>query len=468
MNRHQRFAMLVMVAAVSVPVAQATAGKGETPEGGGTAGPDLIVGSLPNVHHWTTSGPIDGMQAYTVGSTVCNIGTEQVDWFAPPDPHHVTHAQSIYRFANGRFEHLGLSWVRHHVCALQQSLCGACQPAGGCCCSQLGVGCSTVNSTSGNGAFINLGPRSEINAHLGSNLGTHQTPPGDNALSGRVQVRQDDLDPALNPGAKYYAEVQYVARDDAGYGDMTNDNNNASYRQVTVNPSTFFLNTTGPTIREQAAIHAWQANDAAVTITDIDVPGEGRFALGHRVTALGGGMWHYEYALYNMNSHRSARSFSVPIPAGVTPSGIGFHDVDYHSGEPYSLDDWTTALDDGRLTWTTEPFAQNENANALRWGTLYNFRFDADAPPRTTVSVIELFRPGTPASVTVETLGPAILGDFDGDGDVDIDDFAAFVACVDGPDVPIVGQECVAADLDFDGDADLGDAGAFQRAFTGR
>ena len=27
------------------------------------------------------------------------------------------------------------------------------------------------------------------------------------------------------------------------------------------------------------------------------------------------------------------------------------------------------------ITWNTETFAQNQNANAIRWGTMYNFRF---------------------------------------------------------------------------------------------
>lgn len=34
-----------------------------------------------------------------------------------------------------------------------------------------------------------------------------------------------------------------------------------------------------------------------------------------------------------------------------------------------------------RIPKASEAFAQNQNANAIRWGTLYNFRFDADQPP---------------------------------------------------------------------------------------
>ena len=34
----------------------------------------------------------------------------------------------------------------------------------------------------------------------------------------------------------------------------------------------------------------------------------------------------------------------------------------------------------GKVAWATTPFAANNNANAIRWGTLYNFRFDASLP----------------------------------------------------------------------------------------
>ena len=95
---------------------------------------------------------------------------------------------------------------------------------------------------------------------------------------------------------------------------------------------------------------------------------------------------HYEYAIQNLNSHRSAAAFSVPIASGVTLSSIGFHDVDYHSGDGpggvnYEGTDWSVTIGAGAVSWSTRTEDQNVLANALRWGTLYNFRFDADSPP---------------------------------------------------------------------------------------
>ena len=60
-------------------------------------------------------------------------------------------------------------------------------------------------------------------------------------------------------------------------------------------------------------------------------------------------------------------------------------------------------------------------------------------------------------------------GDADQDGDVDPDDFAVFVECVDGPDVtpsppaPMTVEECLAVfDFDEDGDVDLRDSAGFR------
>ncbi|MBP7937361.1 MAG: chitobiase/beta-hexosaminidase C-terminal domain-containing protein [Phycisphaerae bacterium] len=57
-------------------------------------------------------------------------------------------------------------------------------------------------------------------------------------------------------------------------------------------------------------------------------------------------------------------------------------------------------------------------------------------------------------------------GDFDGDGDIDIDDMQTFATCASGPSIPYAGQ-CAEADFDKDGDVDQDDFGAIQRCFSG-
>ncbi len=68
--------------------------------------------------------------------------------------------------------------------------------------------------------------------------------------------------------------------------------------------------------------------------------------------------------------------------------------------------------------------------------------------------------------VTDLALPAPLPGDFDDDGDVDLDDFDIFAGCMTGPDIP-TGPGCEPADIDADGDVDLADFGVFQAAFTG-
>ena len=55
--------------------------------------------------------------------------------------------------------------------------------------------------------------------------------------------------------------------------------------------------------------------------------------------------------------------------------------------------------------------------------------------------------------------------DFDGDGDVDRDDFGHFQACLSGPAIPQVNPTCPDADLDQDSDVDQADFALLQRCF---
>ena len=275
--------------------------------------------------------------------------------------------------------------------------------------SHLGVLCSDPYSSFLNGQQSNLGPKFEVDAATGF----HPHPVTDigntgNAIFKRLQVHNDDLDPDLNESALYFVEGQYVTADDAA---ADNQNNNASYRKVLVSGSNGFFNIQfdGPTQQQLPAIRAWSIHDTDVDEIDVQIPGDGLFILASKVTDLGDGSWHYEYALHNLNSHRSARAFRVPIPAGATVTDVGFHDVSYHSGEPYDDTDWNVVLGGSdEIEWSTRSFVDNPDGNALRWGTLYNFRFDADVPPAFHDVSIGLFRPGVPDSWYVTTWTPSM------------------------------------------------------------
>ena len=60
-----------------------------------------------------------------------------------------------------------------------------------------------------------------------------------------------------------------------------------------------------------------------------------------------------------------------------------------------------------------------------------------------------------------------VPGDCDGDGDVDLGDFAELTACLEGPGGGLAQPECNCFDLDANGDIDLFDFAEFQVLFTG-
>ncbi|HSS76526.1 MAG TPA: hypothetical protein VLV54_07235 [Thermoanaerobaculia bacterium] len=380
-----------------------------TPQAGASAGPDVVVFAFTDLGNYGSSG---GFAAYSVGTRSCNRGDTPLNWCSnnggcapgvkPAD--HPVIAQNLYRLKNGRFEQIGMSWVKHGFLSTNSTTAG-CTGAGHSCQSppagsaQLGVGCTDPYQSSLNGSRP-LGRRSEVNATTGTFPFPYSSPSPSTIYDQRIKVATTDVDPAANAGATYWAEGQYIAADDASAG---NSFNNASYRQVTVGAGpTFGLTMTGSFFEQQPAIMAWPAQDPTVLLVNVDVPGSivERYQVARKVTDLGGGLWHYEYAIHNLNSNRSARTFSVEFPVSTAFTNVGFKGIQHHSGEPYATDDWATSTASTTLTWSTATFATNANAHALRFATMFNFWFDADQPPGgATVHTIGLFTPGDPASV---------------------------------------------------------------------
>ncbi len=368
-------------------------------------GPDVIVGEMPDIDNYGTVGAV---AAFAVGTISCNAGTQTLNWVSSTNQHPVI-GQNLFRLKDGRFEQIGQAWVKHGFATINGNVCGfGCQDPGSS--SILGVGCSDPYSAGLNGAQYLLGPKSEINPFTGEFPYPPILDPATAAVTGRrLQVFESELSPQQQGGGEYFIEGHYITADDSTAG---NQANNASYRPVDVSFNAAFsqweLAPTGITQREKPAIRAWRDQDPSVLQTDITLPHDGLMILGAKATDIGGGLWQYEYALQNLNSDRSAGSFRVPVDVTTTVSAVGFKDVEYHSGEVYNETDWNVLTTSGAVTWSTVDHAVNPNANALRWGTLYNYRFQADAPPQTTSVTIGLFKPGTPSTVNVTTTGPTI------------------------------------------------------------
>jgi hypothetical protein len=389
------------------------------------SGPDLVtchMGGTSPESGFMNYGEANGVRAFAVMAFACNEGDQGVRWddeLPEPDNTHPIIATNMFRLRNGRIEQIGQAWVKHGGAAGQSDWCTKCQPGGNS--ELLGVGCCDVYGTVLNGNQFGLGPKSEINAANGSfpfpfcspGDGGMNCPPANTTLATRrLQAKTSDLD--ASPGVLYFIEVQYITSDDATLANPRSDFNNASHRRISINEQGNLLAWQSDTALYEPGIKAWKLNGLGAGVIDpnvqevnIDVTNDGRFWIAAKATDLGGGLWQYEYAIQNLNSDRSAQAFHVPISAGTTISEIGFHDVDYHSGEPYSLTDWTPTTTDTEVQWNTQTFAENPNANALRWGTMYNFRFVANIPPSSGQVTLDLFKPGTPTSVSATTIVPS-------------------------------------------------------------
>jgi hypothetical protein len=393
-------------------------------------GPDVIVGDLPALGQFGSSGTQVGL---AVGTTSCNNGDQQFNWFALPNTDHPVIPQNLYRMSGGtsnsdRFEQIGQSWLKHAFTALENNACGfGCNTSGCTTGTHLCVGCSDPYDSSLNSTQSGLGSRAWVNPFTGFYPGGGSNPAytsrdhtghTHSGTSHRILVEAADLNTTLNPGATYYAEAQYVTPHEyqwcQTHPGQCNMYNNASYRRFSVTGTTSFtFATVGNTVRMTPAINAWTG--ATINMIEPEPGVDGRAFVAYKVTNPSAGVWHYEYAVYNQNLDRGMQSFSVPLGSGITVSNLGFHAPlnspgfaqDGTQGNTgFSNTTWASTQTGSDLTWNSETFAQNQNANAIRWGTLYNFRFDSNRPPQTTNATIGFFKTGSPITVGIQGPSP--------------------------------------------------------------
>lgn len=374
-------------------------------------GQDLIVGELYGSLQNPSSEQIGGVwyDTFSVGTTSCNLGDEILTWEGSGGFVHPAIGQNCFRLKDGRFEQIGQSWLKHGFTVAAGNACCSCTGPGG---PTLYPGCSDPYGGGLNNSQGSIKPKWRVNPTTGAHVhGSNPTYSG--SVARRLMVRHTDLNPSLNPGALYFIEGQYVHEEDAG---LENDNNNASYRPLSITAAganEYSAAVTGTTQREECGIRAWQDTDPTVTETDVDLHDDGLYIVSAKATDLGGGVWHYEYAVQNLNGNRGAKSFSVPISPAATVTNIGFHDVEYHDGDGENSvnrdgTDWPGLFANGTVAWNMVDVGAN--SNALLWGTLYNFRFDADVEPAQELGEVTLdhYRasPGNPDSFTALTVVP--------------------------------------------------------------
>ena len=318
-----------------------------------------------------------GLVAVTPSASLQNVGIHDIPWYGkfsgnfPPynNDQHPYLLWDMYRLSNGVLEQIGVSPLKHAFLTINSG-CGC--PSG----NIMWVGCADTYGVGNNDSIGDLTLRPEITAFTGiwnrcgsifdpdCNGSPNSAPPRVDPMDRRMAVAVADLQ---TPGASYFFDAWYIARDD------TNIYNTIAWRPVT--PSCSGSNCTfpagamslGPVVDQWVNPGNPGPNAQSVAVDTV----LGRLKVVAKAFDLGGGMWRYEYAVQNFDFDPRVRSFTVPLPPGVVPSNPGFHDPDQDA-----TNNWPATIAAGAISWT----APSDNA-AQDFGTLYNFRFTANAIP---------------------------------------------------------------------------------------
>lgn len=372
------------------------------------AGLDISLSAMSNLA--VASNPVakvgtypNGRTGLTMSTTSCNVGTVVVPWNAPMQTTHPIIALNVYRLMNGRFEHVGWSWLKHGFLSTNSGGCGSCQnPGTG---SLLGLGCSDTYGTGNNADRFYLGGRDEVNPFTGvwtctnswfsnyQNDCTRRNPAAStlDAVDHRIDVLDSDLG---NAGARYFYEAYYILPNDI------NTYNNLGSREATLSwtGSSWSINPSVDTMIQGPAINRWGEMRGTTSL-----PGDGDVIVAVQTTDNGNGTWRYEYAVYNHNADRQVREFSVPMPYGATVTNIGFRDIDRNAANQ-----WTATQQDHALVWSSPAFG-SPNGNPLKYSSVFNFRFDANVPPATALATMGAYKPGSGTTMSAASKGPLFL-----------------------------------------------------------
>jgi len=347
---------------------------------------------LDNITYWGRRGAAHpgGEVGLSMRNTMCNPGSVSIPWFAAMQENHPKFGFLITRLSNDRMEQISdRSYCKHaFTSASQPGACGACNGIGG---SQMGVTCSDTYTAGHNAGRSNLGPPAEINPWLGTWEATGSYfdqgdppvgPPGNtdtvrspisapDEVKNRVTVKEADL---LTPGASYYYGIQLIHEGEA----VANRWDNIKSRGFTASYSGGAWTVANSAVGEAfgSILQHWPG---ATLNSGGNGNDDGRFFVASKATALGGGMFHYEYAVHNVDNSRAGATLRIPIDANAVASNFTFRDIDTNA-----LNNWTAARVGNEIVFTAPA------TNPLEWNTIYNFGFDANfAPGNSGVSIDE-------------------------------------------------------------------------------
>ena len=362
---------------------------------------------------------------------MCNPGSVNIPWYAAMQPDHPFFGFLIVRESGGRMQQINdWSYLKHAFASANvNGSCGICVHPGTS--SVMGVNCSDAYWASNNADREWLGPPDELDPWLGiwNPIGSYfdrGDPPvsgsaatdgqrslvttGWDSVKNRVTVQEGDL---LVPGANYFYGIHLVHRGEAA-SNRVNNLASRGFDPTWSGGGWSFVNNSAGQVHGSILQH-WAG---ATLDSNRNGNDDGTFYVAVNVTALGGGQYHYEYAVHNADNNRGGASLRVPLSAGAAVTAIGFDDIDDNP-----LNDWSGSVVGSEIVWSA-PLSNPHN-----WNTIYNFWFDCDVPPSQGTVLIDQARVGpgqlsvaVPARVPSGVASAFVVSVGDGCGDC----FASF------------------------------------------
>ncbi len=353
----------------------------------------------------------NGEAGFMVGHSWCNGGSVNLPWVSQSGGLMVDQypriAFLLARESGGRMVQVsGRSFCKHSPTAYNFSS-GPCAPCNSGSGSFFFTGCSDTYGSGINSGQYALGPTDEIDPWLGTwdpqgsyfdrgdpvvggaaaidsvrSLSTSQVAAFD-SVKNRMVVRESEL----LAGAIYYGQAQGVIQGEP----VAARGNNLMNRQMSITGSggSWSAGTTGSS-QVGSVLTRWQGATYEMGGNGND---DGRFLVAVKTTGPVGGLWHYEYAIHNIDNHRGGASFRLPLGPGATVQNAGFRDLD------------TDPLNDWHFTQSANEIAfAATSGNALEWNTIYNCWFDCSIAPGAGVVTIDQALPG-PGNLSVQMSG---------------------------------------------------------------
>jgi hypothetical protein len=397
----QRLVLLALATSLAVPVlAQSNT----------VVGLDGRLSDVDDLSFWGRRGAAhpNGEIGMAMLNTMCNPGTVNIPWFAAMQANHPKFGFLITRESGGRMVQISdWSFCKHAFTSTNFSgACGTCQnPGTG---SLMGVHCSDTYGAGNNGDPNWLGPPQEIDPWLGTwnPVGSYfdvgdpatGTGPADGVRSlnigpfdqvkNRVTVREQELTVA----GRFFYGIHLIHQ---GESAANRGDNLASrgFTPVHTGGGNWTLNNNAIGQSYGSILHHWTNSTIESAGNGSD---DGKFYVAVVTTALGGGNYHYEYAVHNFDNSRGGASFRVPFDPGATVANLGFRDIDQNP-----LNQWTASVVGNEIVF------QAAANNPLNWNSIYNFWFDCNVAPGNGSVFIDQARIGAGAlTVAVSARAP--------------------------------------------------------------